>query len=228
MRRALIISFATFIALLITITSAAVDTSLIGISEGDVFEFKLTQSSGDQVYMDAAKTMKVVDGDTFTIEVDKVEEGNSDVVYEITVGDDSVKLSDKLDIFGQYAIHTDWDYWLVTNNLGLKEDLGFNDGTDTIIHEVKKTDTIYSYELNLSIPQLALRWYMLFEYNLEDGMMETQEVLMQNGDLNTGELTAILDYKIERITTTYDTAPGFTIPLFIIGFNTLIILRKKK
>ncbi|MHA2092131.1 MAG: hypothetical protein ACW98K_14860 [Candidatus Kariarchaeaceae archaeon] len=132
-----------------SISSAAVDSSKIGVSNGDTFSFKISRyslpdDSLSQYYTNTTGLTGKL-GDIINVTIDNISllsEDRINVTYQ--KGDHIEKNFVELDTFGDLIVFTDWDYW-ENKKIWFYDDEWYTDDyvditNDDKIFEIKITD----------------------------------------------------------------------------------------
>ncbi|MHA2171259.1 MAG: hypothetical protein ACXAB7_15325, partial [Candidatus Kariarchaeaceae archaeon] len=148
-----------------SISSAAVDSSKIGVSNGDTFSFKISRyslpdDSLSQYYTNTTGLTGKL-GDIINVTIDNISllsEDRINVTYQ--KGDHIEKNFVELDTFGDLIVFTDWDYW-ENKKIWFYDDEWYTDDyvditNDDKIFEIKITDE-YICDGCFEDPDAALR-----------------------------------------------------------------------
>ncbi|MCY3412645.1 MAG: hypothetical protein INQ03_13490 [Candidatus Heimdallarchaeota archaeon] len=187
-KRGYVISIFIMMFLLTLTVVGAQDTSKVGISSGDRWEFKVakntvTDDSGniDVFEISESEGGEVAVGDTFEFEISS--DVASDGSYEFTYDNGDVRAVGDGDLseFGSDAVFTDWDYWKTdAKNSGLFDgmDVTVTDGDElfSAVGEINLFGTIMKLEASYH-KSTGIMDFISLKFSQDD---VTEELLLEN------------------------------------------------
>ncbi len=123
--------------------SADVNTQLVGVKEGDSFEFKVTVY-GEIPYLHPPFNTN----QTLTIKVTGSPNSTDDLPVSITYENGTVKQSSvNLKGYGSAFIYTDWEYWSVKSHLwNIEDEVSITDKNNEFVVHIHENSSTYNLD----------------------------------------------------------------------------------
>ncbi|MHA2248796.1 MAG: hypothetical protein ACXAD7_00475 [Candidatus Kariarchaeaceae archaeon] len=145
----LTLSILLLLIISVTLASSEIDTSKIGVADGDEFTFTVTNYNVDESF-DMGDGMDMKKGDTIKVTVDDATLSTTNgISITIKMGDTTETEDNIMDEFGSFAVFTDWDYWEAnSSNLGIIDIEDMVGATPEFL--ISNGDTLFEVESSVS------------------------------------------------------------------------------
>ena len=216
-----LLSILTIMFLMTMSYAGAQDTTMVGISNGDVWVFKVVENSVTDEYGDidefaisSSAGGEVAGGDTFEFEVTADVSSTGTYDYTLDNGEITAVGTGNLGDFGSEAVFTDWDYW----EDSVEEDDDFDDTVVTVTNGADEFNVKSVFETNII---LFFSFTIEYTYYKESGVLKT---LIFEYVLDTVTEKLI----IENQTGAAAEVPGFGFFMALLALVAVPIISKKR